>query len=183
LQSGVEGGALLGRITQWVLLALTIVLALDQLKLDTTLILVLMVVLVGAAALALALSFGLGTRELAGRIVAGFHAKELYTRGQTLRVAGYTGQLVRVGTSVTTLDTEEGRVSIPNDVLLREEVVVTGGPGFGDAPPAGADAGSAASEASASSKDDDFVEVGDDVAGTAEHGSAGSAKLGDEGAE
>ena len=77
--------------------------------------------------LTLALAFGIGSRELARNIMAGFHAKEAFAVGDRLQVRGHTGTLVSVGTVKASLETENGLVSLPNTVLIDEEVTLVPG--------------------------------------------------------
>jgi small-conductance mechanosensitive channel len=131
IQSGIDSGAALGQAIKYTILALTVILALQQLGIQTALLVMVSVVLIAAVALALALAFGLGSRELARNIMAGFHAKEMFTPGQTLTVRDHTGQLISIGTSTSLLETKVGRVSIPNQVLVNEEVLIASQAGDG----------------------------------------------------
>lgn len=132
--NNVGGAGFLGQIARYILLVFTVVLALDQLRLDTSLITSVILVISGTLGLMLAISFGIGTRDLAGRVVAGIHAKETFDIGQTVRVGGHHGRIARIGSVTTMLETDEGRVSIPNDVLLSHEVTILEGTPSADAP-------------------------------------------------
>ena len=57
--SGVSGGQVLGQVTRYTILAITIILALEQLNIQTTLLVALAIILVATVALALGLAFGL----------------------------------------------------------------------------------------------------------------------------
>ena len=72
--------------------------------------------------LGVALAFGLGNRQIAHGIMAGFHAREEFRPGQTLAVGDHSGRLVRIGATKALLDTNEGQISLPNVVLLNEVV-------------------------------------------------------------
>ena len=54
--------------------------------------------------------------------MAGFHAREEFSPGQVLTVGDHRGRLVRIGATKTLIETSEGQISIPNVVLLNEEV-------------------------------------------------------------
>jgi small-conductance mechanosensitive channel len=123
-QTGVEAAPLLGQIVRYVIIAFSIILALDQLGIETTLLIVTAIAIVAATALALALAFGIGSRELARNIMAGFHVKETFSIGVRLKVKGHTGHLVNVGSVKATLETENGLVSLPNTVLIDEDVTL-----------------------------------------------------------
>ncbi len=123
-QTGIQAGPVLGQAVHYVLLIFVVILALEQLGVETTLLTTATIALIGATALALAVAFGLGSRELARNIMAGFHAKEEFTIGQTLSVRGHTGRLVGITSVKAVIETEDGRVSLPNSVLTDEEVTV-----------------------------------------------------------
>ena len=124
IQAGVASGRLVGQVVRYALLGLAIILAMDQLKLRVDFLVSIVVVLVAAVALATGLAFGLGSRGLAHSIMAGFHAREAFTKGQWLRVRSHTGRLVSIDAVQTVLETEEGLVSIPNIALVEEEVTI-----------------------------------------------------------
>jgi small-conductance mechanosensitive channel len=124
LQTGVASGRLLGQVVRWTLISLAVILAMDQLKLQVGFLISIMIILVGAVALATGLAFGLGSRGLAHSIMAGLHAREAFTQGQRLRVRNHTGRLVSVDAVQTVLETDEGLISIPNTVLVEEEVTI-----------------------------------------------------------
>lgn len=131
-QAGVRAGPLLGQLARYVLLVFVAILALGQLGVETTLLTTVTTVLVTALALALALAFGLGSRDLARNIMAGFHLRELFAEGQHLRVGAHEGPLVRIGAVKSTVETDEGLVTLANAMLVEEEVTVVARPG-GDA--------------------------------------------------
>jgi ABC-type transport system involved in cytochrome bd biosynthesis fused ATPase/permease subunit len=101
-----------------------VIITLEQLNVRTTLLSVVAVVIIATLALTLALAFGMGNRELARHIMAGFHVKESFTPGQKLTVRHHTGRLVSIRAVNSIIETDAGRVSIPNDVLISEEVVI-----------------------------------------------------------
>lgn len=122
LQSDIPSGRVLGQAVRYSLLLVVVILALDELGVQTTILTTIIIVTVAAIALGLALAFGLGNRQLAHGIMAGFHAREEFTPGQTLTVGDHTGRLVRIGATKALLETSEGQISLPNVVLLNEVV-------------------------------------------------------------
>ncbi len=126
-QAGAEAGSLLGQAVRYVLLILVVILAIEQLGVETALLVDVAVVIVAASALALAISFGIGSRELARNVMAGFQAKEDFSPGQELQVRQHRGRLVRIGPVKSELEIADGRVSIPNLALVEEEVVIVQG--------------------------------------------------------
>ncbi|WP_146772932.1 mechanosensitive ion channel domain-containing protein, partial [Pseudomonas aeruginosa] len=73
--------------------------------------------------LAAALALGLGSREVAGQIIAGIYVRELYQVGQQVKVGDVEGTIEEIGTVKTILLTEEGElVSLANRLLLDQRV-------------------------------------------------------------
>jgi small-conductance mechanosensitive channel len=105
-------------------MAFVLILALEQLGIETTLLTTVAAVLITATALALALAFGLGSRELAHNIMAGFHAKETFSVGQQVDVRGHIGRLASIGPVKTVIETDNGMVSLPNSTLTDDVVTV-----------------------------------------------------------
>lgn len=124
LQAGIASGPILGQVVRYVLLIFAIVLALDQLGIETNLLTIAVSVIITSLALALALAFGIGSRGLARNILAGYHAREAFMPGQRLNIHGHTGELVNIGTVKATVETEHGLVSLPNSILIEEEITV-----------------------------------------------------------
>lgn len=121
-QSDIPSGRVLGQAVRYSLLLVVVILALDELGVQTTILTTIIIVAVAAVAFGLALAFGLGNRQLAHGIMAGFHAREEFNPGQTLTVGEHTGRLVQIGATKALLETSEGQISLPNVVLLNEVV-------------------------------------------------------------
>lgn len=124
VQAGVSAGPALGQVVRYSLLVFVIILALDQLGIQTALLTIAASALVIAIMLALALAFGLGSRDLARNIMAGFHAKETFEEGQQLSIRGQSGRLTSIGTVKSVIRTGNGWLSLPNSALTEEEVTV-----------------------------------------------------------
>lgn len=121
-RSNISSGRVLGQAVRYSLLLVVLILALDELGVQTTILTTIIIVTVAAIAFGLALAFGLGNRQLAHSIMAGFHAREEFNPGQTLTVGDHSGQLVRIGATKTLLETSDGQISLPNVALITEVV-------------------------------------------------------------
>jgi len=113
----------LGRVAQGLVIIISISVAISQLEVKTDLLNHVIVIVLITVGLAVALAMGLGSREIAGQILAGIYVRELYQVGQEVRVGEVEGQIEEIGTVKTTLLTEEGElVSISNRILLEQHV-------------------------------------------------------------
>ena len=113
----------LGRVTQGLVIIISISVAISQLEVKTDLLNHVIVIVLITVGLAIALAMGLGSREIAGQILAGIYVRELYQVGQEVRIGEVEGQIEEIGTVTTTLLTDEGElVSISNRILLEQHV-------------------------------------------------------------
>jgi len=107
---GVEYGRALGTLVHGAMLVLIGSLAIGQLQIETVLLNRVVEIVLVATGLGIALAMGLGTRDIAGHIVAGVYLRDLYRPGARLTVDDQVGALEEVGTIVTRLDTPGGGV-------------------------------------------------------------------------
>ena len=123
---GVDYARTLGALAYGALVVVIASLAVGQLQIETVLFDRVVQIVLIAAGLALSLAMGLGTRRVAGHIVAGVYLRDVYRPGMTLAVDGDRGALEEIGTVVTRLRQPDGRaVYIPNgrlaEAVVREE--------------------------------------------------------------
>lgn len=119
----------LGKIIEYAIVALVVVLAISTLGIDTTILTTSLTIIVAAAGLAIALTFSLGSRESAKNVIAGFYVRQNFRPGQRVTLGEYSGTVRTTSGAYTILDTvgENGTpeiVSLPNLMLL--EGVVRG---------------------------------------------------------
>ena len=120
---GLEYSAGLGRITQGLVIIISISVAVGQLEVKTDLLNYIIAIVLITVGLAAALALGLGSREVAGQIIAGIYVRELYQVGQQVKVGDVEGTIEEIGTVKTILLTEEGElVSLANRLLLDQRV-------------------------------------------------------------
>jgi len=122
--SGIEFHAALGRAVQYIILAITMILAVDQLGLNTTLLNDVLGNLLAVAGAGLALAFALGSREAVRNLLAGFYAKDLFEIGQTVELDGYRGTLEAIGPLKALIVATEGNITVPNSALIDGRVIV-----------------------------------------------------------
>lgn len=120
---GIEYAGGLGRVSQWLVIIISISVAISQLEIKTDLLNHVIVIGLITVGLAVALAMGLGSREIASQILAGIYVRELYQVGQQVRVGEVEGFIEEIGTVKTTVMTDEGElVSLSNRILLAEKV-------------------------------------------------------------
>jgi small-conductance mechanosensitive channel len=113
----------LGRIAQGLVIIISISVAIGQLEVKTDLLNNVIAIVLISVGLAAALALGLGSREIAGQILAGIYVRELYQVGQQVQVGEVEGQIEEIGTVKTILLTDAGElISVANRTLLEQRV-------------------------------------------------------------
>jgi small-conductance mechanosensitive channel len=119
----VAQAAVIGRIAYWVVLGLAILMAADQLGVETGVLQTALFLLLLIAGVAAAIAVGLGGRALAGNVIAGRYVDDRFTVGERIEVDEWRGTIVEVGlASVTISDSQGELVEIPHGYLLTRPV-------------------------------------------------------------
>ena len=119
----VAQAAVIGRIVYWVVLGLAILMAADQLGVETRVLQTVLFMMLLIAGVAVAIAVGLGGRALAGNVIAGRYVDDRFTVGERIEVDEWRGTIVEVGlASVTISDSQGALVEIPHGYLLTRPV-------------------------------------------------------------
>ena len=122
LNSGIEFGPALGGLVSGLLLFVLGIMAIGQLQIDTDIIRVVTSAILAGFALAFGLSFGLGSRDLARNILAGYYARKTFTVGLEMEVRGERGELKSITPTQVLLQQGDRVVAVANSVFLDEVV-------------------------------------------------------------
>ncbi len=100
------------------LLAVVVILtALEQLSIDTHLIQMVVLISFTAFVVAITLSAGLGSRHQVQKLLAGYYLKDQIQINQIITFAETTGKVIAFNADSVVIETEAGKVVIPNDQL------------------------------------------------------------------
>ena len=133
----------LGKILEYAIIAFTVVLAVSTLGLDTTILTTSLTIIIASAGLAVALTFGLGSRESARNIIAGYSVQQRLQVGQQVNFEDYDGTVSATSGAFTTLqvkrdDGGEDEVVLPNTLLLQKVIRLRGANSASNQPPTAA---------------------------------------------
>ncbi|HEY48090.1 MAG: hypothetical protein AMJ88_08590 [Anaerolineae bacterium SM23_ 63] len=121
---GIEFHQPLGQFVQVLLLVVSVILAVDQLGLNLTLLTETFTNLVTVFVAGLVLSFALGARGVAGNILAGYYAREQFPLGELIVIDNQEGTLEAIGTLSAEIALGEDRIFIPNARMIESQVWV-----------------------------------------------------------
>ena len=128
-RAGVPNSRALGRLLQTVVVLVCVMIAVDQLGIDTTLLTALIVTLLGVALLGGAVAFGLGARTEVSNILASHYLQKTYKVGNRVRIGDLKGEVLQITPTAVVLDSGEGRVTVPAKRFSEEASVMLEGGG------------------------------------------------------
>ena len=102
-----------------------IVIGLDELGLETEALYILLAFILGAFAIGAAGVFIFGFRDVGSNLASGMQLKRSSEVGDTIIFEDYSGKIVEITNLSTTIETESGRMIIPNS-RLKDAIVIKG---------------------------------------------------------
>ena len=122
-RAGILYHAVAGTVLRTTVIVVTILMALQQLTVDSAFLFYVLLVLLGGAALAGGIAAGWGARTLAENLVAGRYVERQFAVGQAISVDGTSGTIERLEPASLTIVTDDGRrVILPKALLTRTAV-------------------------------------------------------------
>lgn len=119
--------AALGRAAQVLVLAVLVIVGVDQVGVDVTLISILMAVVTGTFLAGLSIAFGLGARTQVSNILGIRYLGTSVQVGHHIRVDDVVGTVVEIGQTSIVLDTDAGQTRIPGKFLSEKPVMTYSG--------------------------------------------------------
>lgn len=119
-----QTAGLLGRLAQIAILALALVIGLDQAGVDVAVLLIAFSIVAGGAVLGVVASFAAGSGTFVSNLIGARNARHLLTPGMRLRIDEVEGELLEISRTHLAFETEEGRVLLPAHRLECARTVV-----------------------------------------------------------
>jgi small-conductance mechanosensitive channel len=120
----VPSAKLIGNIVFFFFLIITIISALGQAGINTTLLESSFNLMIGGVIMAFAVGYGFASRDILANIIASFYGKNRYKEGQVINVEGVTGEIVDLDATSITLKTEKGLTVLPFQIFLSKQVEI-----------------------------------------------------------
>jgi len=119
---GFSGSKLVSSIVFSIILIFVTITALNQARIDTTIITNNFTLILGAFLAAFALAFGLGSRDIVGSLLQNFYARKTFAVGDTIKVKQVEGTIEAIDNLFVTLKTTDGRLHIPIKEIIDNRV-------------------------------------------------------------
>lgn len=131
---GVDAHKSLASVLQTFVSLIVIIIVLQQLGMDVTLLTNLLTNIVTLLVAGIALAFALGGRMIARNVLSGHYAREMFMLGDWIEVDGQSGTLEAIGTLNAEIAVQGERLVVPNVRLTEEAVKVNAGRNYSDKP-------------------------------------------------
>ncbi len=125
---GVVQADAIARVAQTLIVFVAIIIAVDQIGIDSTVLVTSLVTVFAATLGAAALAFGLGARGTVSNIIAAHYVRKVYRVGDSVRIGDQQGRVAEITQTAVLLETDQGRVMVPTQqfgeqisILLRTE--------------------------------------------------------------
>ncbi len=112
-RTGFQYSQALVRIVRFVLIALAVVIALDQIGIEISILKDVIVIILAALLFGAALAFGLGARTSISNILASFYVRKMYSEGDQIRIGKTSGRIISINANSVVLENGKGQVNIP----------------------------------------------------------------------
>ncbi|GAA0418245.1 hypothetical protein GCM10009133_28270 [Cocleimonas flava] len=123
---GSDSAKSLGNLIYGIMVTVIVLVALEQLEIETKLLHSIIMIVVSGIMLALAFSVGFGAREVAHNLLSGIYAREHFKPGEHVEIDDVKGNIQEVSTLNTIIELSDNEtVSIPNSTLYKSIVKIS----------------------------------------------------------
>ena len=112
-KAGLIYGNVLGRIVQYSILLITILIAADQVGVNIEFLTEVLDILLAAILFGAALAFGLGAKTSVRNILASYYLQNRYEVGQIIKIGTIEGRIIQITPTAVILESGDGQVAIP----------------------------------------------------------------------
>lgn len=111
---------LLARTAQAFTVITMIVIGVDQIGIDITVLITVFAIVIGALLGGVAFAFSLGSRTLVSNLLGARYLNKDYRVGEAIRISGLEGTILEISSIAVILETDAGKATIPAKVFSEE---------------------------------------------------------------
>jgi len=121
--AGISQAHLLGRTVNITILTIAVMIGIDQIGIDTTLLFIIAAIILAMTLGGLALAFALGAKDHVANIIAARELRHHYRPGDTVQLRESSGKIIEITTTKIIVDSGAAKIMIPAR-LFDEEISV-----------------------------------------------------------
>lgn len=111
--AGLEYGNTLSKIVKFGLIFMAVIIGLDQIGIEISLLIDIIDIILAAVLFGAALAFGLGAKTSISNILAAFYVRKTYKEGDEIQIGKVKGVIVKIEATNVVVSNELGQVNIP----------------------------------------------------------------------
>lgn len=115
-----------GRTIQAVTVGMLLIVGVDQVGIDVTIVITVVGIVLAAVLGGAALAFALGARTLVANLIGARHLGADYRVGERIRVGEHEGTILALSATAMVIETADGRVSVPAKTFLEQSSTILG---------------------------------------------------------
>lgn len=115
--AGVAYGDLFGRSAQAIVLMTALIIGINQVGIDVTLLVTLMSILFAAVCVSFALAFAFGARSFVSNLIGAHYLQQYYQPGQLARLGDIEGEILELTPTSVIIASDSGRVTVPAKIF------------------------------------------------------------------
>jgi small-conductance mechanosensitive channel len=123
-KTGAVFGDVLGRFTQYAIIAVAILIAITQIGIDLDILTGIINIVLAAILFGAALAFGLGARTSVSNILACYYLQNRYQEGNIIKINDTRGRIVNITATFVIIETEEGQITVPAKKFSEESSIL-----------------------------------------------------------
>jgi small-conductance mechanosensitive channel len=112
-RTGLKNDSALVKIIRFLLLAVAVIIALDQIGIEISLLINIIDIVLAAILFGAALAFALGAQTSISNILACYYVRKMYKKGDEIQIQESRGKIVKIDTTTVVLQSDIGRIIIP----------------------------------------------------------------------
>ena len=116
-RTGVKYSTTLIKTIRFVILLLAVVIALDQIGVEISLLINIIDIVLAALLFGGALAFALGARTSVSNILACYYLRKRYKEGDEIQIGKTRGIIIKIDTTNVVMDNEIGQITIPAKIF------------------------------------------------------------------
>lgn len=119
--------AILARGAQLLTLIMMVLIGVEQIGINTTIVTTVLALAVGASLTGVAIAFSIGARSLVSNLIGVRYLNKDYRVGEKINIGDYEGTILEITTTSVVLETERGRMTIPASLFAEEPSLLVEG--------------------------------------------------------
>lgn len=118
---GLQYNATLVRIIRFILIFLAVIISMDQIGIEISLLIDIIDIVLASLLFSAALAFGLGARTSISNILASYYVRKSYKEGDAVQIGKTSGTIVKITSTNVVLENDIGRLTIPSKIFNETE--------------------------------------------------------------